>query len=98
MRLGMFDPANTQPYLHINASAVNAPSSQALVLRAAQEGIVMLKNNNSALPFAKDQYVAVIGPNAKATEVMQGKRTNQLNQTCSSKPKLISIFSRKLLW
>jgi len=72
MRLGMFDPLAMIPYSQYNASYVNTPAHQQLAEQAALEGIVLLKNINNALPLAKQGTVAVIGPNAQATTVMQG--------------------------
>ena len=39
IRLGMFDPLETQPYLNINVSVVNSQAHQALALQAALEGV-----------------------------------------------------------
>ncbi|WP_345954260.1 glycoside hydrolase family 3 N-terminal domain-containing protein [Mucilaginibacter sp. PAMB04168] len=62
-KLGLFD----HPYvLNAKASAllVNSKGNQAVALRASKESIVLLKNRNRVLPLAKQQKVAVIGPNA----------------------------------
>lgn len=55
-----------------NASNVNTPAHQQLAELAALRGIVLLKNNKGVLPLAKSGTVAVIGPNAQATTVLQG--------------------------
>jgi xylan 1,4-beta-xylosidase len=70
----MFDPTASQPYTKIGIDQINTPAAQQLALRNAQEGIVLLKNVGDALPLKQDQSstVAVIGPNAQATTVMQG--------------------------
>lgn len=49
---------------------VHAAESKNLALKAAQEGIVLLKNRNNLLPLAagKLKNVAIIGPNAKEHE------------------------------
>lgn len=39
IRLGMFDPPESQPYLLINTSVINSAAHQALALRAALEGV-----------------------------------------------------------
>jgi beta-glucosidase len=46
-------------------SIVNSLQHQQIALRAARESLVLLKNENKALPFSKQiSSVAVIGPNA----------------------------------
>lgn len=45
--------------------ALNRPEDQALMRRAAAESVVLLKNEQSALPLKKDSSVLVIGPNAR---------------------------------
>ena len=68
IRLGDFDPVTMVPYQLINASQLNAPTSQALNLRAAQESIVLLKNSGD-LPLTTSglKKIAVIGPNGNAS-------------------------------
>jgi len=63
-RLGLFenpyvDPAQAE-------KIINSPEHQRLALQAAQEGIVLLKNENHLLPLdeKKIKTIAVIGPNA----------------------------------
>lgn len=51
---------------------MNTPAHQQLAELAALRGIVLLKNIKNSLPLAKSGTVAVIGPNAQATTVMQG--------------------------
>lgn len=48
------------------ASAINSREHQQLALQLAREGHVLLKNDNSALPFDRStiKRIAVIGPNA----------------------------------
>jgi beta-glucosidase len=62
-RLGLFE----RPYADLGRAekVIHSPEHQELALRAAREGIVLLKNENNLLPLRKDlQSIAVIGPNA----------------------------------
>ncbi|MGH9648020.1 MAG: glycoside hydrolase family 3 C-terminal domain-containing protein [Bryobacteraceae bacterium] len=62
-RLGLFD----NPYVDAEraVTVVNAKKHQELALRAAREGIVLLKNQGNVLPLGKElKTIAVIGPNA----------------------------------
>jgi beta-glucosidase len=55
----------------MDPTQVNSPAHQALALKAAQEGITLLKNNNGILPLdrTKIKSIAVIGPNGQITEL-----------------------------
>ncbi|MGH9450372.1 MAG: glycoside hydrolase family 3 C-terminal domain-containing protein [Terriglobia bacterium] len=62
-RLGLFDNAYVDPARAVKI--VHSSEHQALALRAAREGIVLLKNEKSLLPLAKNlRSIAVIGPDA----------------------------------
>lgn len=64
-RLGMFKPDDEVPYAQIPYEVVNSPEHRLLALRAAQESIILLKNDDDFLPLTKDTgSIAVIGPNA----------------------------------
>jgi beta-glucosidase len=63
MRLGLFERPLVDP--ERAAATVHAPEHRELALRAAREGIVLLKNERGVLPLRKDlREIAVIGPNA----------------------------------
>jgi len=73
VRLGYFDPPEKQPYRRLGWKDVGVPAARALALRAATEGLVLLKNRNGTLPLPKSvKTVAVVGPMAGATTQMQG--------------------------
>jgi beta-glucosidase len=62
-QLGLFDNPFVNPELV--ASVSHTKEHQELALRAAEEAIVLLKNDHSLLPLGKNiQSIAVIGPNA----------------------------------
>ena len=51
---------------------INTPAHQELALSAAQQGIVLLENDDDVLPLSGKPSIAVIGPNGDATRTMQG--------------------------
>ncbi len=72
-RLGMFDPPENVPYAQIKYEMNDAEPHQKMALRAAHESITLLKNQNHFLPLKKDlKAIAVVGPNALATDIMYG--------------------------
>ncbi|KAI8548244.1 hypothetical protein RHMOL_Rhmol07G0258200 [Rhododendron molle] len=88
MRLGLFN-GNPAALLfgNITAADVCTRDHQSLALEAARNGIVLLKNLNKLLPLhkAKTPSLALIGPNANASETLLGnyegtpcKRTSAL--------------------
>ncbi|KAF8854303.1 glycoside hydrolase [Acephala macrosclerotiorum] len=72
VKLGYFDPPSIQPYRQLNFGDVSTNASQALALKAAEEGIVLLKNDGT-LPLSPDiKSLALVGPWVAATTQMQG--------------------------
>ncbi|KAJ4962234.1 hypothetical protein NE237_022173 [Protea cynaroides] len=72
MRLGFFDGDPTQlPFGKLGLSDICTDDHQKLALEAAKQGIVLL-DNNGTLPLSpnKTKNLAIIGPNANATQVM----------------------------
>ena len=78
VRTGFFDPAEMQPDRQISPDAVNTADTQALALRTAIEGIVLLKNTPSpiatafTLPWSAEgaPILALIGPLRNAATAM----------------------------
>ncbi len=89
VRLGYFDPPESQPYRQIPKSAVDTNASRQLALESAQQSIVLLKNLNNALPLNMNQLtnkrIALIGPTSNATRLMQANY-------CGNAPYLIDPF------
>jgi beta-glucosidase-like glycosyl hydrolase len=71
LRLGLFDPVDDQPYWHVPIEAVDTQASRDLNLLAAQEGLVLLKNDDT-LPLPRGRRLAVVGPHANATLALVG--------------------------
>jgi len=64
-KLGMFDEPGTGPWDHLNHSHINTPEHRALALKAAQQSLVLLKNDNQLLPLDDSKKkVLLIGPSA----------------------------------
>ena len=77
MRLGLFERPLVDP--DRAAAVVHAPEHRELALRAAREGIVLLKNERDLLPLRKDLgAIAVIGPNADDPRNQLGDYTAQV--------------------
>eukprot|EP01052_Picozoa_sp_SAG31_P006123 SAG31_NODE_278_length_18608_cov_10.304284_15_plen_455_part_00 len=55
----------------IPAAVIDSPAHRKLALTAAQDGMVLLKNDAQALPLKPTDHVALLGPAANATFVMQ---------------------------
>lgn len=72
IKLGLLDPKGTNPYDKVGPDEINSDAHRALALKAAQESIVMLKNDQT-LPLANNlkQYY-MVGPNATNLDVLLG--------------------------
>ncbi len=72
-RLGMFDPPANVPWSKLTLADVDIASNRQLALRAAQESIVLLKNDRNTLPLKSSvKSIAVIGPTADSLDVLLG--------------------------
>ncbi|KAG8368707.1 hypothetical protein BUALT_Bualt15G0073700 [Buddleja alternifolia] len=75
MRLGFFDGnPSKQLYGNLGQKDVCTPANQELAREVARQGIVLLKNTKGSLPLSPTaiKSLAVIGPNANATNTMIG--------------------------
>lgn len=71
--MGLFDNPYKGDMKKVDAFVHNK-AHQALSLKAAQEGIVLLKNENQMLPLSKTlRHVAVIGPNADEIKKLESR-------------------------
>ena len=70
--LGMFDPAEMLPWANLKPEVISSESNDALATQAARESMVLLKNGG-ALPLSKQlRTIAVVGPNADDTSMLNG--------------------------
>src|SRR5438105_902993 len=72
-RLGMFDPPERVSWSNLTLADNDTPEHRQLALKAAQESIVLLKNERNILPLKPAvKKIAVIGPNADSLDVLVG--------------------------
>lgn len=70
--LGMFDPAEMIPWNNLGPDVISSESNHELAVQAARESMVLLENNG-VLPLSKDiKTIAVVGPNADDTSMLNG--------------------------
>lgn len=64
-KLGLLADPEEYPYSDISEEVIESEKHQKLALEAAREAIILLKNEDDALPLSRDiNSIAVIGPNA----------------------------------
>jgi len=94
-RLGEFDPVSAQPYLAYGKEHINTDTNRQLALVAAQQSIVLLKNENDRLPLPKESNgqskAVVVGPNANSTDILKG---NYYGTPCVSQTILDAMWSQ----
>lgn len=70
--LGMFDPAEMLPWANLGPEVISSETNHDLAVQAARESMVLLKNNG-ILPLSKNlKNIAVVGPNADDTDLLNG--------------------------
>src|SRR5437870_1303851 len=80
-RLGMFDPSERVPWSKLTLADNDTPEHRQLALKAAQESIVLLKNERNILPLKSTvKTIAVIGPNADSLDVLVGNYSGTPSQ------------------
>ncbi len=72
IRMGLIDGS---PWDSIPASAIDSAPHRALALKAAEEAMVLLKNDKGILPLQGSGRIAVIGPNAALLQSIEGNYT-----------------------
>jgi len=72
-QLGMFDPPSQVPYSKVDPDENDSLAHRQLSFKAAQESLVLLKNDKGFLPLHKPyKTIAVIGPNADSLDALVG--------------------------
>ena len=83
MKLGVFDEQKgDNPFDKITYDIVDSPSMKQLNLRAAENSIVLLKNEGQLLPLSPEKYhtIGVIGPNANSRNALVGNYEGTASQ------------------
>lgn len=64
LRLGLFDPEESNPYANPDISKLASKEHAEVAARAAQESVVLLKNEDDFLPYHAKEHdkIAVLGP------------------------------------
>jgi beta-glucosidase len=84
MRLGMFDPPSMVPYANTPESEIDSAPHRQLALKAAQESMVLLKNDGT-LPLASTaKKILVVGPLAESIEVLHGNYAGTASHAVSA--------------
>eukprot|EP00299_Pterocystis_sp_00344_P008133 c2962_g1_i1.p1 GENE.c2962_g1_i1~~c2962_g1_i1.p1 ORF type:complete len:853 (-),score=180.57 c2962_g1_i1:68-2626(-) len=65
-RLGRFDPFNSSDWSNLWLSDINSDEHKDIVMDAALQSFVLLKNDNNLLPLKRGVRVAVLGPQGVA--------------------------------
>ena len=73
-QLGMFDPAERNPYASIGREVIECEAHKKHAYRMAQESMVLLKNEKGILPLKAENIkkLALIGPNADNEQTLLG--------------------------
>lgn len=73
-KLGFYDPAGEVPFSALGADSINTPYQVSLARKAAQQSMVLLKNDQNLLPLSTDDYpsILVCGANAASMDAMVG--------------------------
>ena len=95
IKLGLLDPPSETPYASLGAESVDSPAHRALALAAARSGVVLLKNDNAALPLAAGLKIAFVGPHANSTQAFLANYHGD-NRLVDSHSPLMSALARGL--
>ena len=77
IQLGLFDPAGTSPLRDEPESEIASETHRAAALRAAEESMVLLKNDGTLPLKSSVQRIAVVGPTADLLVSLEGNYNGQ---------------------
>jgi beta-glucosidase len=79
--LGLFDPPERVAYSAISASENDSAAHRQLALKAAEESMVLLKNDGTLPLAASIKRIAVVGPLADQVRVLEGNYNGTPSRT-----------------
>ncbi len=82
--LGMFDPPDTVPYAQTPYSENDSEAHRELALTAARESMVLLKNDGVLPLMVSPKSIAVVGPLADNTRVLEGNYNGTPSRSTSA--------------
>jgi len=73
-KLGFYDNPLKSPFANYNVDSIHNNAHIELSEKVAAQSMVLLKNKNNLLPFAKDKYesIMIVGPNATSYDALIG--------------------------
>lgn len=91
IELGMFDPMDGQQYVKLGPEVVDSNDSRKIALRAAQESLVLLKNDPAMLPLSRTNRVAFLGPHANSTQALLSNYHGQNSLVNTNSPLQVAL-------
>ena len=92
LRLGMMDAVGCSPYDRISLADNDTPEHRALALRAAEESMVLLRNDGTLPLRTAAQSIAVVGPTADMLKVLEGNYHGTASQPITPLDGLRAVF------
>ena len=92
MELGLFDPMGSRYNPEIPASEIASDAHRQIALQAAQESIVLLKNNGALPMKTSTRSIAVVGPTADLLASLEGNYNGQSLRAVSPLDGLMKQF------
>jgi beta-glucosidase len=92
LRLGLLDPKDCSHYDRITPADNDTPEHRALALRAAEESIVLLRNDATLPLKSSAQTIAVIGPTADMLKILEANYHGTASQPVTPLDGLMGAF------
>ncbi len=94
-RLGLVDPPATVPWTALGAADVDTVAHRLLALEAARQSVVLLRNSAGLLPLSlgRGMRLAVVGPNANASDALLANYHGQNTLVAAHTP-LLALQAR----